>query len=102
MNFLRKNLFLKLIKEFQKRKTHSSDTWHHQSLPRGMLTSAGGQYQLTSAVGPADIIIDRSTVNEVSGSEDPLVSLTLRLTGGIHRSGWEKEKGKRGSAPILG
>jgi hypothetical protein len=38
--FSRENLFLKLIKEFWKRKSLSSNTWQHQSVPRGMLTSA--------------------------------------------------------------
>jgi hypothetical protein len=58
------------------------------------MMSAGGQYQLTSAVGSADVSVDRSTGNGVSGSGDPLASLTSRLTGGVHRSGWENGKGK--------
>jgi hypothetical protein len=64
MNFLRKNLFLKLIKEFQKRKPLNRDTWQHQGVPCGMLTSA---------VGPADVSVDRSTLtgqrSRVKGQE---------------------------------
>jgi hypothetical protein len=35
-------------------------TWH-------VLTSAGGQYRLTSAVGPADVSVDRSTLTGQRG-----------------------------------
>jgi hypothetical protein len=67
MNFLRKNLFLKLIKEFQKRKAFKQRhvaapgraTWHADI----SMTSSGGSGVLTSAVGPADVSVDRSTVN---------------------------------------
>jgi hypothetical protein len=37
-----------------------------------MLMSAGGQYRLTSAVGPADISVDWSTVNGAIGSVGPI------------------------------
>jgi hypothetical protein len=107
MNFLRKNLFLKLIKEFQKSRPENRDTWQHQGVPRGMLTSAGGSGMLTSAVGPADVSVDRSTLtgqrSTVNGRRAPLVSLGTRLTGGPHGSGQnrKREKGFR-SGLVLG
>jgi hypothetical protein len=66
MNFLRKNLFLKLIKEFQKRKAFKQRhvaapgraTWHADV----SMTSSGGSGMLPSAVGPADVSVDRSTL----------------------------------------
>jgi hypothetical protein len=83
-------------KKIWKRKTLSSDTWQHQGMPRAMLMSAEGQYLLTLVVGPGDVSIDQSTLNgqrstRSAGQWDPLVSLTSRLTGGVHSS-----------APVLG
>jgi hypothetical protein len=52
---------------------------------------------MTSAVGPADVSVDRSTVNgqgSVSGRRAPLVSLSMRLTDGAHGSGQNREKKK--------
>jgi hypothetical protein len=59
---------------------------------------------VTSAVGPDDVSVDRSTLtgqrSSVKGSRGQQVqqvSLTSRLTGGTPLSGWErKRKGKRG------
>jgi hypothetical protein len=56
---------------------------------------------LTSAVGPADVSVDRSTVKVGPRSTAPRVSLALRLTGGPLGSGLEKEK-KRGLGLVLG
>ena len=59
--------------------------WQHQSVPRGMMTSArrhhdvtSGSALLTSAVGPSDVNVDRSTGSVGSACQwVPKVSLTL-------------------------
>jgi hypothetical protein len=60
--FSKKKPISKINKRILEKKTFNSDTWQHQSMPRGMLTSAWrhwwGQYLLMSAVGPADVIVD--------------------------------------------
>jgi hypothetical protein len=67
-------------------------------MPRGMLMSTrcqqGGQYRLMSAVGPADVSVDRSMGS--AGQWDPPVRLTPRLTGGaLSQAGKRKGKGAR-------
>jgi hypothetical protein len=65
---------------------------------------------MTSAVGPADVSVDRSTLtgqrstvkgHRVHGQRAPPVSLSPRLTDGPHGSG-RKEKKRRGSGFLLG
>jgi hypothetical protein len=94
MNFLRLIHFLKLIKRFGKRTHTISSTCQHQGAPHGMLTSsAGGSGPLTSAVGPTDISVDRSTLTSQrsigsGGQWVLLVRHTISLIGGTHVSGW--------------
>jgi hypothetical protein len=72
---------------------------------------------MTSAVGPADVSVDRSTLtgqrstvkgHGVKGQRAPPVSLSPRLTDGPHGSGRVKEKGygsvsgPKGSGPARG
>jgi hypothetical protein len=69
------------------------------------MTSSGGPGLLTSAVGPADVSVDRSTLtgqrSTVNGQRVPLVSLALRLTGGPLGSGRKRKKKRTwiGSGP---
>jgi hypothetical protein len=71
-------------------------TWHADV----SMTSSGGSGMMTSAVGPVDVSVDRSTVNGQGGGcgqRAPPVSLTPRLTDGPHGSG-RKRKRKDGLA----
>jgi hypothetical protein len=63
-------------------------TWHADV----SMTSSGGSGPQTSAVGPADVSVDWSTVKGVRGQRVPLVSLALRLIGGPLGSGRIRKK----------
>jgi len=59
----------KINKGLSKKKNHRGDTWQHQDVPRGMLTSSSRQRDvtkwvrlLTLAVGPVDISIDQVNI----------------------------------------